>query len=141
MDDKLTSGLFAINNETGNVTTATELDFEKRNPPVYTLTVKATDKGDPPRSSQATIVVNVTDENDHRPLITKRILTATIPQTTATGLSLASLEAADDDSFGDNKIVSFFVVSGGERRGLLRRGLFLAGRKIGKGHQCGPFLQ
>ena len=60
-----TSGVFAINSNTGQITVANgaALDFETTR--VFILAVKATDNGDPAKSSTATITIRLNDVNEN----------------------------------------------------------------------------
>ena len=57
---------FSINASSGEVVTATSLDFESRQS--YVLTIVVTDSGSPPLSSSAILTVLVEDVNDNPPI-------------------------------------------------------------------------
>lgn len=56
---------FAINNETGLVTVASRLNYDRRND--YSLEVVAVDHGDPSLTGTTTVSIHITDINDKLP--------------------------------------------------------------------------
>ena len=62
-----TKGHFALNESSGILTTATSLDFERIRQ--YTLTIKVFAAMHPELHSNVTVIVNVTDVNDNRPVL------------------------------------------------------------------------
>ncbi len=54
------------------------MDFEKVKD--YLLTVQATDRGNPPLSSQATVNVTVVDANDNVPTFTQLAYSGQVPE-------------------------------------------------------------
>ncbi len=89
-------GLFYLNSSTGELLTMTVLDFESQS--VYTLTVVATDSGDPPLSSLATVTVLVGDENDIRPTFDPTTYSLTLSELTPVGSFVLQLQAMDTDT-------------------------------------------
>ncbi|XP_030623860.1 protocadherin-1 [Chanos chanos] len=63
------NGKFMIQNGTGTILSSISFDREKES--TYTFRLKAVDGGDPPRSSYVGITINVLDENDNAPYVTK----------------------------------------------------------------------
>lgn len=75
------SGTFSLDSHSGVLTTRTQLDRERTQ--VYTLIVTATDQSLPPserKSSSATIVIKVLDDNDNYPQFVERTYTVTVPE-------------------------------------------------------------
>ncbi|KAG9335334.1 hypothetical protein JZ751_005336 [Albula glossodonta] len=62
-------GKFVIQNGSGTILSSISFDREKES--TYTFRLKAMDNGDPPRSSFVGVTINVLDENDNAPYITK----------------------------------------------------------------------
>lgn len=62
-------GKFVVQNGTGTILSSISFDREKES--TYTFRLKATDGGEPPRSSYVGVTINVLDENDNDPVITK----------------------------------------------------------------------
>uniref|UniRef100_A0A8C9XKL9 FAT atypical cadherin 1a n=1 Tax=Sander lucioperca TaxID=283035 RepID=A0A8C9XKL9_SANLU len=106
------SELFAINSETGWVTTLKELDREKMNK--YTIAVLATDQGDKVQHVNGTRVeVTVADVNDNPPRFTAEIYKGTVSEDDPppSGV-IAILSTTDDDSEDINKQVNYFITGG-----------------------------
>ncbi|KAK6316925.1 hypothetical protein J4Q44_G00123250 [Coregonus suidteri] len=62
-------GKFVIQNGTGTILSSISFDREKESS--YTFRLKAVDGGEPPRSSYVGVTINVLDENDNDPVVTK----------------------------------------------------------------------
>lgn len=67
---------FAINNETGVISIADMLDYERAKD--YFLTIQAVDGGIPPLSNVATVNITVTDCNDNAPIFSQMSYSARI---------------------------------------------------------------
>ncbi|XP_033985117.1 protocadherin Fat 1a isoform X1 [Trematomus bernacchii] len=106
------SELFAVNSETGWVTTLKELDREKMNK--YIIAVLATDQGDKVQHFNGTKVeVTVADVNDNPPRFTAEIYKGTVSEDDPppSGV-IAILSTTDDDSEDINKHVNYFITGG-----------------------------
>ncbi|XP_015819377.1 protocadherin Fat 1a isoform X4 [Nothobranchius furzeri] len=104
--------LFAVNRETGWITTLKELDREKMIK--YSIAVLATDQGDTVRhATSATVVVTVADVNDNPPRFTAEIYKGTVSEDDPlpSGV-IAILSTTDDDSEDINKQVNYFITGG-----------------------------
>ncbi|XP_005737959.1 protocadherin-1 [Maylandia zebra] len=62
-------GKFVVQNGTGTILSSISFDREKESS--YNFRLKAVDGGEPPRSSYVGVTINVLDENDNDPVITK----------------------------------------------------------------------
>uniref|UniRef100_A0A667WIL8 FAT atypical cadherin 1a n=1 Tax=Myripristis murdjan TaxID=586833 RepID=A0A667WIL8_9TELE len=116
LDPKQTSSdifeLFAINSETGWVTTLKELDREKMSK--YTIAILATDQGDRVQHVTGTKVeVTVADVNDSPPRFTAEIYKGTVSEDDPppSGV-IAILSTTDADSEEINKQVNYFITGG-----------------------------
>uniref|UniRef100_A0A4W6F173 FAT atypical cadherin 1a n=1 Tax=Lates calcarifer TaxID=8187 RepID=A0A4W6F173_LATCA len=106
------SELFAVNSETGWVTTLKELDREKMDK--YTIAILATDQGDRVQHVTGTKVeVTVADVNDNPPRFTAEIYKGTVSEDDPppSGV-IAILSTTDDDSEDINKQVNYFITGG-----------------------------
>ncbi|KAM9314190.1 protocadherin Fat 1a isoform 2-T2 [Pholidichthys leucotaenia] len=106
------SELFAVNSETGWVTTLKELDRERMNK--YTVFVLATDQGDKVQLVTGTRVeVTVADVNDSPPRFTAEIYKGTVSEDDPppSGV-IAILSTTDEDSEDINKQVNYFITGG-----------------------------
>uniref|UniRef100_A0A8C7P4Z4 FAT atypical cadherin 1a n=1 Tax=Oncorhynchus mykiss TaxID=8022 RepID=A0A8C7P4Z4_ONCMY len=106
------SELFAINSETGWVTTLKELDREKTSK--YSIAVLATDRGDKVQLvTSATVKVTVADVNDNPPRFTAEIYKGTVSEDDRppSGV-IAILSTTDADTEEINKQVNYFITGG-----------------------------
>jgi hypothetical protein len=70
------SSLFKVNEQTGVVSVKGSLtDLRDRN---YLLILKATDKGQPPQSGMATVILSITDINRYAPEFRNSIFSKTV---------------------------------------------------------------
>ncbi|XP_073730265.1 protocadherin gamma-C4-like isoform X7 [Misgurnus anguillicaudatus] len=75
----------------------------------YTITVTATDFGSPPRSSQESIVLRLSDVNDNPPVFSQPSYSVDIAENNAPNAPLLSVSAYDPD-VGENSTVSFSIL-------------------------------
>nr|DBA30634.1 TPA: hypothetical protein GDO54_006589 [Pyxicephalus adspersus] len=76
--------------------TSKHLDREKVSQ--YTITLMASDLGSPPLSSQATIIINISDVNDNPPAFLQSAYNAFISENNEPGRLLCSVSAGDPDA-------------------------------------------
>lgn len=74
------------------------------------MVVRATDKGNPPLSDDAQVVVTVTDFNDNRPVLDQSSVSVTIAEDTTVGTGLTTITGSDVD-LGESGRVLFSLVS------------------------------
>uniref|UniRef100_A0A224X4K1 Putative cadherin egf lag seven-pass g-type receptor n=1 Tax=Panstrongylus lignarius TaxID=156445 RepID=A0A224X4K1_9HEMI len=102
-------GRFYLDSKTGVLTILQPLDYEALKS--YILTVEATDRGDPPLSSQALVNISVIDSNDNTPIFVQVIYTATVPENISVGSTIIEVSATDADS-GDNGRITYHLEKG-----------------------------
>lgn len=100
---------FSIGNIDGEVHLTGELDREDVSN--YTLTIIATDKGEPPLSSSVDVIVMVLDVNDNNPRFSQSIFKVEISENTLTGTDLIQVVASDADE-GLNGMVRYSIIEG-----------------------------
>lgn len=88
------------------IVTAAILDRE--NTAQYNLVVSCNDFGVPPRATNKSITVIVTDENDHAPTFTQQLYTANVPEKNNIGIFILGVHATDDD-IGQNGLVKYSI--------------------------------
>ncbi|XP_022814420.1 protein dachsous [Spodoptera litura] len=98
------SDWFAIDERSGLVTTRARVDCETN--PMPRLTVVAQDRGNPPMSSTATLIVTVLDVNDNEPIFDQSFYNVTVTENEAVGSCILKLSAIDPDC-GVNAIVNY----------------------------------
>ncbi|XP_036375616.1 cadherin EGF LAG seven-pass G-type receptor 1 [Megalops cyprinoides] len=101
---------FAINNSTGWVTVAAELDRETTE--FYTFGVEARDHGAPAMSSSASVSITVLDVNDNVPTFTQKMYSLKINEDATVGTSVLMVTAIDRDA---NSVVTYQISSGNTR--------------------------
>ncbi|XP_039531925.1 protocadherin gamma-C4-like isoform X22 [Pimephales promelas] len=75
----------------------------------YTITMIATDSGSPPRSSQESFVLRLSDVNDNPPVFSQPSYSVDIAENNAPNAPLLSVTASDPD-VGENSTVSFSIL-------------------------------
>ncbi|XP_063025267.1 protocadherin alpha-6-like [Melospiza melodia melodia] len=98
--------LFKIDEKTGEIRTAGELDFEESQS--YDLEIEARDKGTPPLSGHCSVEVKVLDKNDNAPEVWVTSLSVPVPEDASLGTVVALLSVSDRDS-GENGRVRCWV--------------------------------
>uniref|UniRef100_A0A8B9ITM8 Cadherin domain-containing protein n=1 Tax=Amazona collaria TaxID=241587 RepID=A0A8B9ITM8_9PSIT len=101
---------FAINNSTGWIVVASELDREAVDS--YSFEVEAQDQGNPPMASSASVTVTVLDVNDNSPEFTQREYSARLNEDAAVGSSVLTVSAVDRDA---NSVITYQISSGNTR--------------------------
>ncbi|KAL0182401.1 hypothetical protein M9458_021776, partial [Cirrhinus mrigala] len=106
------SSFLSINGDTGVIHAVRSFDYEQfRN---FTVKVVARDNGSPPLSSNVTVKVFITDENDNSPQILypvpdgKSLMTEMVPKATLSGSVVSKVIAVDADS-GQNAWLSYQI--------------------------------
>lgn len=84
--DPTVAGIFSLGSVDGLLRVSGKLDRETR--ANYTLEVKAKDRGDPPRSTKAHILVRVLDENDNSPVFDPKQYSASVAENASIGASV-----------------------------------------------------
>ncbi|EDO41045.1 predicted protein [Nematostella vectensis] len=102
-------GFFSINNKTGAISVAKQLDRETRDQ--YTLTVMAQDGGEPPLNSTTAVAIQVGDANDNPPVIQDAVIRVSLSETAAIDTPVATVIASDKD-IGANGRLMYSIESG-----------------------------
>ncbi|XP_040597842.1 protocadherin gamma-B4 isoform X20 [Mesocricetus auratus] len=84
------------------------LDREQN--PEYNITIRATDKGDPPLSSSSSVTLRIGDVNDNAPVFTKFSYAVHVAENNPPGASIAQVSASDPD-LGPNGHVSYSIIA------------------------------
>jgi VCBS repeat-containing protein len=105
-----TSGAFAINASTGQLTVATSAALNIGTTPSFNLTIRVTDNGAPPLSGSATITVNLTNVNK-APVVT--VATFSAAENSANGTVVGTVTFTDPDAGQSHT----FAIAGGNTGG------------------------
>ncbi|XP_047661040.1 protocadherin beta-15-like [Tachysurus fulvidraco] len=107
------TSILSINSDTGVIQAVRSFDYEKfRN---FKVQVVARDNGSPPLSSNVTVSVLISDENDNSPQILypapegKSLMTEMVPKAALSGSLVSKVIAVDADS-GQNAWLSYQIV-------------------------------
>ncbi|XP_061163889.1 protocadherin Fat 4-like [Saccostrea echinata] len=114
---KLPSPEFAIDDKTGVITSKEELTY------IYhksfsnalnqrELVIIATDLGTPAKSSEAIITIEIIDANDHAPSFEQNLYFSAVPESSSVGERILTVVAKDEQDFGQNAEVEYFIESG-----------------------------
>ncbi|KAG7477588.1 hypothetical protein MATL_G00071480 [Megalops atlanticus] len=101
---------FSINNSTGWIVVAAELDRETVD--FYNFGVEARDHGYPMMSSSASVSMTILDVNDNNPQFTQRSYHTRLNEDAAVGTSVVTVSAVDRDI---NSVVTYQITSGNTR--------------------------
>ncbi|KAM7402101.1 hypothetical protein PAMP_017369 [Pampus punctatissimus] len=101
---------FTINNSTGWIVVAAELDRESVD--FYNFGVEARDHGYPVMSSSASISMTILDVNDNNPEFTQKVYYMRLNEDAAVGTSVVTVSAVDQDI---NSVVTYQISSGNTR--------------------------
>lgn len=81
----------------------------------YNVTIVATDKGSPVRSSTAFLIIHVNDINDHEPVFEKSEYSAVLSELVPIGTYVAGITANDEDT-GVNSNIFYDITSGNDNQ-------------------------
>ncbi|KAL1509863.1 hypothetical protein ABEB36_004537 [Hypothenemus hampei] len=105
--------IFSLGSVDGVLRVANNIDRELTSN--YTLTIIARDRGDPPRSANMTLMINVLDENDNSPVFDPKQYSATVAENASIGAMVLQVSATDIDD-GLNGRVRYSISRGDENR-------------------------
>ncbi|XP_027697609.1 protocadherin Fat 2 isoform X3 [Vombatus ursinus] len=112
-DDSEDSSFFQIDESTGEMSTAQELDYETQQQ--FHVKVRAVDNGVPPLSAETLVIVNVSDVNDNPPAFRQPQYEANVSELATCGHLVIKVQALDPDS-GDTTRLEYLILSGNEDR-------------------------
>ena len=95
--------LLSVDPDNGIITTNVVLDYEKQ--PKIDFIAYAQDKGDPPRSSSASVHLYIKDEDDEVPKFEQEKYTFYVLENQVPGAEVGSVKAHDADSYPNNQFV------------------------------------
>ncbi|KAL7843809.1 hypothetical protein AOLI_G00253210 [Acnodon oligacanthus] len=94
--DSRSNNLFAVDTESGLVSTVEELDRETKDTHVFRVT--AVDHGTPRRSAMATLTITVSDTNDHDPVFEQQDYKESVRENLEIGYEVLTVRATDGDA-------------------------------------------
>lgn len=102
-----------VNGDTGWIYTIKQLDREQNSK--YQFVVVASDSGEPPRSTSATVMLSVTDINDNDPVFDPKSYEVMVSEKDPPGHQVVRVTATDPDE--DSRI--HYEITSGNTRGKL----------------------
>ena len=108
--DGTASSDFSVD-EFGNISVASGSQLDRETKDLFNLTCVASDKGRPPLSSRVSVLINVTDINDHPPVLYPLVYACNIQENLPSGQLCTRVMATDDD-LGLNSKVYYSIVGG-----------------------------
>ena len=112
LDEQLTFGLFSIDQRSGAITTIKELDREQRSG--YILTVYVHDSATQPSFDTASVLIKVSDKNDHVPTFKDSCYPLFVPENTDLA-AIHQMVAIDLDDKENGDITYSLVAIGDEK--------------------------
>ncbi|XP_071770510.2 protocadherin alpha-8-like [Centroberyx gerrardi] len=104
--DPKTYDMFRLDETTGEIRVKGHIDFE--NVDVYKLDVHATDKGQPPMSTDCMVIIKVLDVNDNKPEIEVTSLSNMISEDSKPGTVVSLISITDQDAGMNGKVICSF---------------------------------
>ncbi|XP_027864190.1 protocadherin alpha-3-like isoform X28 [Xiphophorus couchianus] len=95
--------LFSLNTNTGEIRVSGLIDYETAN--VYKLDVQASDKGQPPMTTDCRVIIKIQDVNDNKPEIDITSLSSLVPEDSKHGTVIALISFTDRDSGLNGKVL------------------------------------
>nr|XP_057919080.1 protocadherin alpha-8-like isoform X19 [Doryrhamphus excisus] len=95
--------LFNLDKKLGEIQVKGQIDFETSD--VFKLDVQASDKGQPPMTTDCRVIIKIQDVNDNKPEIEVTSITSTVPEDAKHGTVIALISITDLDSGPNGKVV------------------------------------
>ncbi|GFN94954.1 cadherin-23, partial [Plakobranchus ocellatus] len=89
---------FQMNSSSGQLVVGAGADLDRETAPSFTLTILAVDKGSPPRTGTASVLVSIEDVNDAKPILIKPEGELHTPENVSEGFVISVLTATDPDT-------------------------------------------
>ncbi|XP_058799205.1 neural-cadherin isoform X1 [Phymastichus coffea] len=96
---------FTVDEETGEVVTNKVFDREGDDGKFVSVTVKATDQGEPSLEGVCSFTVEITDVNDNPPLFDRQKYVENVKQDASIGTNILRVSASDEDADNNGAIV------------------------------------
>ncbi|XP_066524873.1 protocadherin alpha-8-like [Hoplias malabaricus] len=94
---------FELDENTGEIRVKGMVDFEDAE--VYRADVTASDRGEPPMTTNCRVIIKVTDMNDNSPEIDVTSLSSLVPENSKPGTVVSLISVTDKDSGLNGKVV------------------------------------
>ncbi|XP_029917484.1 protocadherin alpha-3-like [Myripristis murdjan] len=94
---------FRLDSKTGEIFVKGEIDFEDTE--VFRADVVASDKGQPPMTSDCRVIIKIKDVNDNKPEIEVTSLSNVVPENASPGTVISLISVTDKDSDMNGKVI------------------------------------
>nr|XP_012151862.1 PREDICTED: neural-cadherin-like [Megachile rotundata] len=108
---------FTVDEETGQVLTNKVFDREGDDGKFVSVTVKATDQGEPSLEGVCSFTVEITDINDNPPLFDRQRYVENVKQDASIGTNILRVSASDEDA-DNNGAITYSLSSANDNEGL-----------------------
>ncbi|XP_057706856.1 protocadherin alpha-8-like isoform X50 [Corythoichthys intestinalis] len=95
--------LFSLDKKLGDIRVKGQIDFERNH--VFKLDVQASDKGQPPMTTDCRVIIKILDVNDNKPEIEVTSITSMVPEDAKHGTVIALISVTDIDSGPNGKVI------------------------------------
>lgn len=110
--DERSAAYAFVNPHTGDITARKVFDKESPDGDGFSLTVYAKDKGTPSMTGTTSVIVNINDKNDNRPIFEQPLFRFWMEENEKTGTYVGHLLASDNDT-GINAVTKFSLKPNG----------------------------
>ncbi|XP_073342590.1 protocadherin alpha-8-like [Pagrus major] len=94
--------LFSLDRNTGEIRTKGQIDYETAN--VFKLDVQASDRGQPPMTTDCRVIIKIQDVNDNKPEIEVTSISSMVPEDSKHGTVISLISVTDIDSGLNGKV-------------------------------------
>uniref|UniRef100_A0A8B9GPJ7 Cadherin domain-containing protein n=1 Tax=Astyanax mexicanus TaxID=7994 RepID=A0A8B9GPJ7_ASTMX len=94
---------FKLDSNTGEIQIKEPVDFEENE--VYRLNIQASDRGQPPMTTDCRVIIKITDENDNYPTIEVTSLFNIVPEDSKPGSVISLISVTDKDMSMNGKVI------------------------------------
>ncbi|XP_034037729.1 protocadherin alpha-3-like [Thalassophryne amazonica] len=101
--NKKVQNTFELDNITGQIRVKGNVDFEDTE--IYRLNLQASDKGQPPRTTESRVVIKIKDVNDNKPNIDVTSLLKVVLEDSKSGTAISLISITDRDSGVNGKVI------------------------------------
>ncbi|KAG7230312.1 hypothetical protein INR49_024416 [Caranx melampygus] len=99
--------LFSLDRNTGEIRVNGTIDYETAD--VFKLDVQASDKGQPPMTTDCRVLIKIQDVNDNKPEIEVTSISSMVPENSKYGTVISLISVTDVDSGLNGKVISSLV--------------------------------
>ncbi|XP_034037015.1 protocadherin alpha-8-like [Thalassophryne amazonica] len=95
--------LFRLDKNTGEIRVQGQIDYETSD--VFKLDIQASDKGQPPMTTDCRVIIKVIDINDNKPEIEVTTISDSVPEDSRSGTVIYLISVSDLDSGVNGKVI------------------------------------